>query len=485
MDAPDGPKWLSGNELVLTSSYIFEHDESIMYKFIEDLIDSGAVGLGIKTGRFMVNIPEKVIKLSNEFDFVIIEVPYKFVWSDIISLFYELWYRLDSNENTEKYELKKLREIYEANKWGSHQLMNKLSEIYNIPMAIINKKRKVKAYNKAAGIDDMLKNIEITKSFLTNVDDEILNIKGDNIIVKLIPSSVMVQEDYIVAMSKNREYIVEILDIFKMLNKFKLEDNLVTDDRNQLYKDFMKNMISGKITPYNIKEFEKNRNYSGQVYNGVMIITGKKRDEVYKEIINNIKENRTSNKNILAYSCLGDEAEELVVIFEWIDFDQLVDVNISLRYLLSKLNNDWLAKTNTYIFVGNLYEMFDKIRDSYKEALETKKIGQVLWNNQYINFYSNIYIYTLYNNFEDQRLDLSEIYYLDDKKNQLNFNVIETLEAYIESGSYKKAANILFIHENTLRYRIKRISELLNINLDSGFNLYNLMLKIKLWKLNT
>src|SRR5699024_4862963 len=133
LDAPDGPKWLKGNEFILTSAYIFK-DSSQLYNFIIELINVGASGLGIKVDRYLIDISDESIELANKNNFPIVPIPYKLVWSDIIGVFYELWYGTKKDQNLKKYEIGEMESIYEAFTWGSYQLMMKLTKLYSVPM---------------------------------------------------------------------------------------------------------------------------------------------------------------------------------------------------------------------------------------------------------------------------------------------------------------------------------------------------------------
>lgn len=62
------------------------------------------------------------------------------------------------------------------------------------------------------------------------------------------------------------------------------------------------------------------------------------------------------------------------------------------------------------------------------------------------------------------------------------FDGVEIMETYMEYSNYKLAAKRLYIHENTLRYRIQKINELLSINLEDPVVSHSLLIRIKLWK---
>jgi DNA-binding PucR family transcriptional regulator len=61
-------------------------------------------------------------------------------------------------------------------------------------------------------------------------------------------------------------------------------------------------------------------------------------------------------------------------------------------------------------------------------------------------------------------------------------DLVRTLKSYLECrGSYDATASALFVHRNTLKYRLRRISEVSNRNLKDGDTLFNLQLATRAW----
>jgi DNA-binding PucR family transcriptional regulator len=133
--------------------------------------------------------------------------------------------------------------------------------------------------------------------------------------------------------------------------------------------------------------------------------------------------------------------------------------------------------------VGSMIHKLEELRSSYNQACETKETGSILWKNDHLYFYSLACIYSALKKRPFSYLDLLEIHELISKQKQLSFNSIETLETYIEAGNYKQAAKKLYIHENTLRYRIQKIADLFLFDLENPIVQQILIMKIKLWRL--
>lgn len=143
-----------------------------------------------------------------------------------------------------------------------------------------------------------------------------------------------------------------------------------------------------------------------------------------------------------------------------------------------KENPHKMLKKNTSIGIGNkIYDIKD-IKYAYDSALESLRYAK----NKHINcgYFNNLGIDKLF--FEVKNEDLLHSYHdclkpLQDYDNKHNSDLLKTLYIYIKNnGSIQKVSEELFCHRNTINYRINRIKELLNIDLDNAENIFNLQL---------
>jgi DNA-binding PucR family transcriptional regulator len=138
---------------------------------------------------------------------------------------------------------------------------------------------------------------------------------------------------------------------------------------------------------------------------------------------------------------------------------------------------------------GLPYSKLSLAKESYNEALYTLKIKKIFpKETASIQSYNSLGIY--------QYLDVLsqhphkavhsglQLLIEYDKKNQSN--LIKTLHAYLECDSNPyDAANSLHVHVNTIHYRLKRISEIGNINLRNPLEKMALLLQLVLLKYET
>jgi PucR family transcriptional regulator, purine catabolism regulatory protein len=124
----------------------------------------------------------------------------------------------------------------------------------------------------------------------------------------------------------------------------------------------------------------------------------------------------------------------------------------------------------------------------YDEALQAMQLGiRLQLTNQVVEF-SSLGIYRLLYGFEDDpkiRGFTNEIIGpLVVYDNQNRGSLVKTVEAYFaHHGNISQTAESLFVHRNTLLYRMERIQELTRLQLDQANMRLALHLALKLWQL--
>lgn len=85
MDAPDIADWVKKHELLLTTAYVIKDDQLAQIRLVERLAKKGCSGLGIKTKRFLTEIPPAVKAAADLYDFPIFELPLKHSLGEIMN----------------------------------------------------------------------------------------------------------------------------------------------------------------------------------------------------------------------------------------------------------------------------------------------------------------------------------------------------------------------------------------------------------------
>lgn len=131
--------------------------------------------------------------------------------------------------------------------------------------------------------------------------------------------------------------------------------------------------------------------------------------------------------------------------------------------------------------VGTSYEYIEEFKKSYQEAKNALSISKIATKEQKVYFYENLGIYSLIaqisnGKFLDDYVE-SRIGKLIKADNMQEGELCETLETYLEHNCNANAtAEALFIHRNTMRYRMDKIKRIL----DDDINDMSVFLELKL-----
>ncbi|WHY69391.1 PucR family transcriptional regulator [Neobacillus sp. SuZ13] len=85
MDAPDIIPFLHANEFLITTAYHFKDQPYKLIELIQAMAEQSCAGLAIKTKRFLEKVPPEVINLANELAFPIIELPLELSLGEIVN----------------------------------------------------------------------------------------------------------------------------------------------------------------------------------------------------------------------------------------------------------------------------------------------------------------------------------------------------------------------------------------------------------------
>lgn len=131
--------------------------------------------------------------------------------------------------------------------------------------------------------------------------------------------------------------------------------------------------------------------------------------------------------------------------------------------------------------IGNIYDRVQNFRESIKEAQKIVRIMSRLGMDGKIRKYGDMHIYMMLNELNDNKI-LGEIYKKNlgplisyDRAN--SGNLCETLKMFLEQDkNINVTADRLYIHRNTLKYRLSKIEDLCGKSLDSSYDSFELLL---------
>jgi purine catabolism regulator len=486
IDAPEGVKWLKGGELALTTAYSIKDDEEKQIELIEELVKANSSGLGIKLRYLNNQIPEKMKAKSDELGFTIFELDESYSWADIISF---VMYRtvipgakeLGTNGETYKVFLDKIyREegfigIVEVLEYYTklnsaivyNDIIYKTSSNYFPEEKILHRenyilKETIKGYFSTMDKDLYVYEIKTDKGKVECMAiDIVYDYKKVGYVLLLLKDRPLKEEDYILLgqASMVAEAEARRLDVSLTVRR---------EHRRQLIND----LLNLKIYSYD--------------------------EAVYK--FKELKWNLCRRNYVLLVKILDNISLENLNDYITKEFDEMIHSIYDKKYLafiLPDINNSIYTtieeiKSIFYNMLGNSFQIglgsavdFQELNRSLNEAKKVIKVASKdyslkgVYNYKDIGFYRFIDFQNSYNEIEKYVNDYLRPLIYSEKENK--DELLETLIIFLENGcNYKDTAEKMYMHPNSIRYRIEIIQDMYGIDLNFCKNKINIAIALKL-----
>ncbi|MTK12875.1 MAG: hypothetical protein F8N39_12590 [Clostridiaceae bacterium] len=137
---------------------------------------------------------------------------------------------------------------------------------------------------------------------------------------------------------------------------------------------------------------------------------------------------------------------------------------------------------------GDFKDYIMDIYKSYNEAIMSIKIGRVLYKKNATILYKELgvyrLLYSIYKNEEAKEFYTSSLEKIIEHDKKYNSEFLKTLICILENDwNLKNSAKDMYIHYNTMKYRYKKICELLNEDLNENEIRLKLSLALKIYQM--
>jgi purine catabolism regulator len=511
IEVPDVGKWVRKDTLLLTTAFAIQNNEDKLRELVKMLAEGDASVLAVKLGRFIDAIPDQVINVANNLDFPIICLPLDVAYTDIINSVLSNILHKQANILRLGDELHQRLNKMVLVGGGLPAVASTLAEVINRPVFIENQHGDLLA--QAAETEDkkkyqLLKGVRNRKKPGTLFKEKTFaflgSSAGNQILVPILAGSkmygmlvVLVEEDNVdefVMVAVERSATVAALEIMKEKAIFETEirlqrdfiDELLSDKQDDEFtlvkraRDFGWNITKEFIIlSINIDNFKESL---------MQIKTESEVQEIKTSIYNLIK--KVMLRNMLS-PIIAQRSDSFIVFLEIINKpfqESKRDYAHRVAGEIKKLIANHFSHICLSIGIGRPVKEIQKFKDSYKEANQALWIGRAAWGRGKIYNYEDMGVYRLLFSHKDTE-SLTEFYrefieplVLYDQKN--GTDLVNTLEHYYNSNSnIMLTAEKLYIHRNTLNYRLKRIKEILGLDIDEAETKICLIMALKISRL--
>jgi purine catabolism regulator len=158
------------------------------------------------------------------------------------------------------------------------------------------------------------------------------------------------------------------------------------------------------------------------------------------------------------------------------------DLADKMRYYHDKLLE--MLQVNVIFSYGNRMSEIEAIKYSYSEALESYHMGEERNNIPYIKYYKTKNAIELLKTLSKDQVRgfcLYNLRILAYPENQRTLELRNTLKTYLESKcSVTETSNKMFIHRNTVKYRIQQCEDILERQINDSDFVFQLQLSLSL-----
>ena len=488
-DSPDGYRWLRPGEFVLTTGFPFvvpkETAAEGLIRLIDALAQIGTPGFAIKLGRYISVLPEAVITRANERKMPILTFPMEKAWSDVIVPV------VRHINDRQRLELEKTHAIYER----FHQFLTAGEHVSSLPL-LLHELLCVPISIRVPGLkwkwDVPVPHEELSKvdkqfaqSAPRSMTKPLLEKFQNGIWVRWLLTGGVIS-GAIVAAEMERElhpWEKVALEQSAALLSLEIERHRTVAETYQRFRnDFLQLLVSGPtlsreslIQKAEEVGWELAAHYTAAVLGALPQSSGG--IAVCKEnlaLLEAVRGLLADNNPSLLYGL--DRENQILLLVPSLPGDS-ASANSQLRQLLDKL----CVPSGKFICagIGRCHPGWMGIEKSYREARISFRSACRLASASKSSGKSRICQF--------DKLGLERILFSDHPTEEAHFlaeeclgnivrydqekngQLLHTLQAFLlANGNHGEAAQMLYVHKNTIKYRLQLIRELTGLHPENG-----------------
>ena len=499
-EVPDPTKWLKGGELLLTTGYGFVGSEDQQVAQLKRLIDHNISGLGFGTGFSFDKVPPVLVKVAEEYGFPLFEVPYHIpfiaiteaVASKIVNEQYSLLQRsLAVHEKLTKIVLEEK---------GLDAILSTLSALVGCSAVLFDFHGVVlceAAYRRHLGaelIADLWRMISERRADRQNFA---LSMEGVGSGVQVYPVVASHRIGAFLAVVKDSgdfsEYDRIILHNVVTVTALELvKKKAVAETEKRLAGDFFDELIASDLYEEEIARRLAFFGLEPQSPHLIVLVDidgveadaeGERADAAAQDVKERLHwavDEFMARRDVLFISASRSDSVVILVQPGKLDAKEVIALAGEMQGVITEM----LPEISVSVGIGRPHRQLIDLRQSYYEASYAIKIRKLKGEPAVIASFDDLGSYGLLLGLQDT-LSL-EVFYdsvlgkLQDYDEQNSSDLVKSLACFLEAnGHWGDAAEKLYVHRHTLRYRMKRVEEITGRDLNQSQDRMEFWLALK------
>lgn len=499
MDAPDIIPYLKPNEFLITTAYHFKDEPMMLKQLVTTMAERKCAALGVKTKRYLNEIPPEVFAAADEFGLPLIEIPATLSLGEIV--YQTLRAILDQRTDELTYAMeihKQFTQLIMRGK-GVDKLLSNLSDMIGHHIMLINQHLKPLSYSTThtklfAFLSSMQKQGYTFPVHQSNFSFTILATRqtftafpvymSEKRVGYLLVSGEIKEEDRLNALII--EQAANVLS-FAMMKETAL-NQFNRSVRNDFFYHFLEGTFSSETEIINrAKEFSLNQNFKyicavGKLDTMEAAVTYKQHQQKIELMFEFIEEELIDSKSPIHFFTKG---ERCILLYAFPQFSHEANhlFELVLQEIQQKISSYY---SDTISFgVSSLCQNLLYVPNAYKEAETALKDGTLSKKRDFIQSYRMKDIIELLRAVPQEDLRSFYAYTLrgfESLGKEEERTLLQTLSVYLDTQcQISETAKRLYVHRNTVVYRLEKCEDILGGNIkDSEMALrIRLALKIK------
>lgn len=492
----DIKNFTSAHTFILTTGVLFQESQEGLKQLIKDLHDIRTAGLGIKISRFLHQIDQDVIDYANSLEFPLIEIPENWNLGDITH--HISAYVSDSETGKLNYALNIQQELNQLIMKGFSvsTMIERMSKLLGVPIILFDPFKKPEAQshhyqqNKALA-DEHIAYFQNHHQEAERYEKDKQTFESENhVIFKVLsytyfPYYLMVSEVNKLSYPFSLLTIEQVVSVlgFAIYKNIKI-DEAAQNDINRFFESLVNNQ--GDQTLSIKKHSELLKQY--YIY----------RSDYYQIIIGDLDAQDTlqnshylNERHQLTYYWLKNEfalLDPAISVYKLLSSNRFAILLQNkndhymedLKYIQQKYNNYFDG--NLSFGIGNEVIEFTQLASSFFEANEAYESSVQEGQRSFITFYQSKNINELLQMIPQEKLlpftkhILGKLYQPKTKKDS---ELKQTLKVYMDNQcDITKTAEKIYIHRNTVKYRINKCSNIIGSEIEDPMNSLNIRIAL-------
>lgn len=515
MEVPDIIDYVRPGALLLTTGYPIKDDPAVQARLVPKLAEKGLAALGINPGRYLTEIPAAMIAAADELAFPLLELPHHTSFNDILHPV------LSEILNRQAFLLKRAEEIHYRftdvvlSGGGLPDIVHILSEIVRAPVTVEDPDFRPLASAIPEGLrgltEPLRQAIEQYSGRRVSVADashvRCETVLGDTVVGRFVQPIYSAGQVHGYLSVWEVEQRVQDLDVVAIERAATvcalamLKDRAVTETEKRFQSEFLNDVLSGHFE--SVEEVVARARTFGWDLTRPYAVLLAAPDGTGKEYVGADTQGRQRLHTLQAAALqvvsavtrsgrckaiVASRGSGVLLLYHPEPDQDDVQCCKRLGNAIIRASRSVLAGTAMSVGIGRTAPDVASLQKSYQEARLAADVARRVWGGNCAVHFDDLGAYRLLARIHDRQelraFHRDTVGKLVEYDRHHGTELVQTLEAFLAcNGSLQNTAGQLYIHYNTLRYRLERIERILGVGLDSAEVRFNLQLGLKVRRL--